>query len=158
MKTFILFFLLLSVAAAEQVKLKYSQLVDLASALRSLDGYPKVIDQGKEPAKVLTVPFDFRATARMAIARDLVAVVAALDAFETSRQKALQTASPGAPEKVATSPELLAKFLELWNKEIGEPVTIDLALLSEESLNLEANTNITGTALAGLTPVIASKK
>ncbi len=117
-----------------------------------------MIDQGKDPAKLVKTPYDLKAATRIAIARNLVATQTALEAFEVSRQKALQTISPGAPEKVQTNQELLAKFLDLWAKETAEPVTIDLALIHEDALNLDANPNIPGTVLAGLTPILPIKK
>ncbi len=160
MKKYILMFAAIFAAVclqAEPVKIKFNDLAELGAALRALDGNDKSI-QTSEGTRVIRVPLDLKASARIAIARNLSAVRTALEAFEQQRQQLLQQVSPGAIQKVQNDPELLTKFLVLWTEATKDPVTLDLQLLTEEQLSLEANKEITGSVLAGLAPILATPK
>lgn len=150
--------LLASIASAEPIKIKFQDLAELGGSLRSLDGVDREVKTSDQGVRILRTPFDLKPSARISIAKDLSAVRAALDAFEQQRQALLQRVSPGAIEKVQTDVALLGKFAQLWTDLVKEPVTIDVATLSEADLNLEANKEITGTILAGLAPVLAPAK
>lgn len=152
--------LALSVASlrADTVKVKFSELAELGASLRGLDGAEREVKTSDQGTRVIRVSFDLKPAARIAIAKNLSAVRTALEAFEAQRQSILQSVSPGAPEKVQTDPALLAKFADAWNALAREPVAIEVAMISEDQLNLEANKEITGTILAGLAPVLSAKK
>ena len=142
-----------ALASAEPVKLKFPEIVELGASLRALDGAEKEVktDQG---IRVIRVPLDLKASARIAIAKNLAVVRTALDAFEAQRQRTLQTVNPGAVEKIQTDQTLLTKFVLAWNEVVKEPVTLDVTLIAEDQLNLDTNKEITGSVLAGLTPVL----
>ena len=148
---------ILASTSADTIKIKFQDLAELGLALKSLDGTEREVktDQG---SKIIRIPFDLKPTARITIAKDLLAVRTAMDAFEQQRQALLQRVSPGAIEKVQTDAILLGKFAQLWADLIKEPVAIDIAFLTEDQLNLEANREITGTIIAGLTPVLGAPR
>lgn len=145
-------------AFAEPIKLKFTDLAELGAALRSLDGSEKEVKTSDQGTRIIKVPLDLKPAARIAVARNLAAVRTALDAFETQRQRLLQTVSPGAIEKIQTDPALLGKFAQLWTDLVKEPVVIDVVLITEEQLNLDANKEIAGSTLAGLAPILSPPK
>lgn len=150
--------LLLASASAETIKIKFQDLAELGGALRSLDGSEKEVKTSDQGTRIIRSPFDLKPAARIAIAKDLAAVRGALDAFEQQRQAILQRVSPGAIDKVQTDVALLGKFAQLWNDLVKEPVVVEVVLITEEQLNLEANKEIGGTVLAGLSPILAVPK
>lgn len=146
-----------AVCFAEPTKLKFNTLAELGNSLRSLDGLEKSVDQGKDtPAKVVLVPWDFKPATRIAFARDLAAVRLALEAFEATRQALLKSLAPTGPEKVASDPALLAKFVVGWNDAIKDPVTVDLVLIAEDDLKLDANA-LPPSIITGLLPILKTK-
>ncbi len=146
-----------AVCFADPVKLKFSALAELGNSLRSLDGLEKAVDQGKDvPAKIVLQPWDFKPATRLAVARDLAAVRVALEAFETTRQALLKATSPAAPEKVSTDPALLTRFITNWNDAIKDAVVVELVLVSEDDLKLDAN-NLPPSILTGLLPILKTK-
>ncbi len=147
-------FLCFATALAEPAKLKFAELVDLKGALLVLDGIPKEI-RTADGSKIIRVPLDLKAATRIAASKNLAAVNPALDAIEAQRQVILQKVSPGAPEKIDSDQGLKAKFFELWNSYVEKnAVTVEVVKMTEESLNLEVNKEITGSVLAGLAPVL----
>lgn len=153
-KLILLLFITAALASAEPVKIKFQDLAELGGSLRALDGTEREVKTSDQGTRLIRVPLDLKPAARIAIAKNLSAVRTALDAFESQRQALLQKVSPGAIDKVQTDPSLLGKFAQLWTELLKEPVTIDLTPIAEDQLNLEANKEITGSVLAGLTPVL----
>lgn len=147
-----------SSVSAESIKLKFQDLAELGGALKALDGLEKPVQTSDQGTRIIRVPFDLKPAARLAIAKDLTAVRAAMEAFEQQRQVLLQRVSPGAIEKVQTDPSLLGKFSDLWTALIKEPIAVDVTFLTEEQLNLDANKEIVGSMLAGLSPIIRASK
>ncbi len=145
-------------AFADPIKIKFVDLAELGGALRSLDGTEREVKTSDQGTRIIKVPLDLKPAARIAVAKNLSAVRGALDAFESQRQVLLQRVSPGAIEKVQQDPALLGKFAQLWNDYIKEPVVLEVTLLTEEQLNLDANKEIGGTTLAGLAPILAPPK
>ena len=152
------FFAASVLTVAEPIKIKFADLAELGAALRSLDGTEKEVKTSDQGTRIIKVPLDLKPAARIAVARNLSTVRTALDAFESQRQALLQRVSPGAIEKIQTDPALLGKFAQLWTEIVKEPVSIDVVLLTEDQLNLEVNKEITGSVLAGLTPILVPPK
>lgn len=144
-------------ASAETLKIKFNDLAELGAALKSLDGVEKTINTSDQGTRVIKTSFDLKASARIAIAKDLAAVRTALEAFETQRQLLLDRISPGAIQKVQADPTLLAKFISAWNDYTKEPIALDVTLLAEADLNLDVNKDIGGSVLAGLSPILKTK-
>lgn len=158
----VLFAVSAAVCFADPVKLRFNAITDLVGSLREMDGVEKVYENvagqnGATNTRILRVPYDLKTPVRIALAKDLSALKQALDAFEQKRQVALNTVSPGAPERVQNDPALLAKFVTAWNAAVLEPVIVDLVLISEEDLNLDKNKDLPGSVLSGLGPIIKTK-
>lgn len=154
MSIILLFVALASGLNAESLKLKYAQLAELGSALTALDGAQRVVPQGEDkPAAVVFTAYEFSGKTRLAIARNVGALKAPLQAFEDTRQALLKQVSPGAPEKVAGDPDLVAKFALLWAEATKDPVTVDLTKLSEDELKLDANA-VPPSILTALLPIL----
>lgn len=139
---------------AEAVPVKFAELVELGGSLAVLDGIEHEVKTSDQGTRIIRIPLDLKAAPRIAIAKDIAAVRTALAGFESQRMKLLQTVSPGAIEKVQGDPVLLAKFRQLWEDYIKDAVKIDVVLLTEEQLNLDANKEIVGSVLAGLSPIL----
>ncbi|HEY0966926.1 MAG TPA: hypothetical protein VGD88_06025 [Opitutaceae bacterium] len=154
MSFILLFVALASGLNAESLKLKYAQLVELGSALSALDGAQRVVPQGDgKPSAVVFTAYELGGKTRLVIARNVAAIKTPLEAFEQTRQALLKQVSPGAPEKVATDPELTAKFIALWNDATKDPVTVDLAKIPEDDLKLDANA-VPPSVLTALLPIL----
>ncbi len=149
-------------ARAEPPRLNYAQLTDLADSLVKMDGAERAYENvalggGQTATRILRVPYDLRTPVRVALANDLSKVKVGLAAYEQKRQLALNTVSPGAPEKVQSDPALLAKFATAWNVATAETVPVDLELVTLDDLNLEKNKDLPGTTISGLAPIIKPK-
>ncbi len=147
---------------ADTVKLKFSALAELGASLKEMDGadkpYENVQTNQGAVTRILKVPYDLKTPVRIALAKDLVVVRAALDAFEQKRQRIIAEVSPGAPEKIQIDQALMTKFINAWNIATTEPVTVDLQLISSDDLNLDKNKELPGTVVAGLTPLLKPDK
>jgi hypothetical protein len=150
-------FVLAVSASAETIKIKFNDLAELGASLKSLDGVEKTVNTSDQGTRVIKTSFDLKASARIAIAKDLAIVRTALEAFETQRQLLLERVSPGAIQRVQADPALLAKFVALWNDYTKEAVAIDVVMLTEADLNLDVNKDIGGSILAGLGPILKAK-
>jgi hypothetical protein len=147
-----------SIATADTIKIKFNDLAELGGALRSLDATEKEVKTADQGTRIIKVPLDLKPAARIAVAKNLASVRGALEAFEQQRQALLQRVSPGAIEKIQSDQALLGKFAQAWNDLIKEPIVLDVVLITDEQLNLEANKEIGGTVLAGLAPILAPPK
>lgn len=150
-------------ARAEPVKLKFQQISDLSVALAQLDGTERAYENvalpnGQTTTRILRVPYDLKTAVRIGIARNIATIKTALEAFEAKRQSLLAQVSPGSPEKIQNDPQLLAKFIALWNESTKEPLSLDLVVFAEDDLNLEKNKDLANATIAGLSPLLAAKK
>jgi hypothetical protein len=159
----LLFAVVLSAASAfaEPVKLKVSAILELHAGLTALDGYQKEIPQGRDqngaerPSLVMPVGYKFPPAAKWAIADDLAAVKRAKDTYDAAVLATVKAVSPdGTGESIDKSPVLKAKFSDEVRKLQDLEQTLDLKLLTREDLNLDANSNIPGTVLTWLSPIL----
>lgn len=148
-------------AFADTVKLKVSTILELHEGLSALDGFQKEIPQGKDqngnerPSLVMPVGYKFSAKAKWAIADNLAAVKKAKATYDAAVLATVKSVSPdGTGEAIDKSPVLKARFSDEVRKlqELEKP--IELSLLTREDLNLEANSNIPGTVLTWISPIV----
>jgi hypothetical protein len=141
-------------ASADPVKIKGSDLLELGRGLGDLDGCFKVVTDprtGKD--EKVAIAYEFTGKVRFAIARNLTAVKPALEALAKAKQAiGEEVAGKGVTEIKGDSPALAA-FNRKWAEVLNEPITVDLAKLTESDLNLDRN-GIPGTTLTALQPVI----
>lgn len=148
-------------ASAEPVKLKVAAILDLQVGLSALDGYQKEVSQGKDPngnelpPKILVGSYKLSAAAKWALADDLAAVNKAKATYDAAVLATVKAVSPdGTGEAIDKSPALKAKFSDEVRKLQDLEKELDLTLISRSELNLEANSNIPGTVLTWLAPIL----
>jgi hypothetical protein len=153
-----LFLLVASACAlhADPVKMTDFEANQLSQALQALDitAPTKVIDQGKDPAKVIQVPFDFSGKTRMRIAHDIVALKPAADAYHSAVQGIVKASGLTDMAKINADPKINAEAAEAG----AQPITVDLDLITLDEL-LKGDTNqIPSSVLAALDKVIVREK
>ena len=150
------FLLAVSLARADTVKLKLSELVDLGQALASLDGFDKEVHQGKDqPAKIIRGAYSFNAKTAWAIADDIAEVKRGLATFEEARKTVIKSISPdGTAEAIDKDKALGAKYSAEITKllELEKPFTF--TLISRDDLNIDVNNTMPASLLTRLAPII----
>jgi hypothetical protein len=136
------------------MQLSTQTILALANALSQLSSHRKVVKDGDKETTI-EAPYQFAAETRAKIARNLARCTAVVDAYQRTRQGLLIQVSGGkseiAPPPIAdkdkpdypTRLEAYADQIETFNKVnqmfLDEVHEIDLAVLKEADLKLEAN-------------------
>jgi hypothetical protein len=113
--------------SAEPVKIKNSQIDDLARALVELDGYSRVLEASLDaagqavPAKEVHLSYAFSGATRFTIAHDIAALQEASTLLQKTKESIIKQVMNGGSSIDAKDLEHLTKFyalfLEVWNKE-----------------------------------------
>lgn len=141
-------------ASAETVKVKARDLLNLQTALTSLDGHERVLEAAKdEPAKVAQVPYDLSGAARLAVAFDIAEVNSAITALNSARDGLIKEISGGKNSIPKEDEAAIAKFSEKFGEVLDAPVDLNLRIIAVADLKLDVNP-IPGTVLAVLKPVL----
>lgn len=129
--------------------LKIRTAIEIANALRALDGTKKIVTEGGAE-KAVTVPFTFGGNTLFAMAKNLRALSTIEDNFTTARNALVKQLSDGKSQVPAEKvPEFQASLNELME---GEE-EVELGMLTQGDLKLDTNP-IAPAVIAALMPII----
>ena len=141
-----------AMAHADSLTLTYTDAISAFNGLAALSSYPEVVkDGGKE--QVVQVPYSFSVNTRIAIARDIAAIRAAVAPIEQALQanaRAIQ-----ADPKYKTDAERTAASTAAVEQATKTPIKLDLTRLSMADIKLEINTAISPVMLTQLAPILS---
>jgi hypothetical protein len=136
------------------MKLSTQTIINLANALASLNSHPEVVKEGEKHATVQR-PYSFAPMTRLAIAKNLAKCQAVSDAYQKVRAGLIVQVSGGKSDiqpppvvekdkpdyqsRVDTFTEQITEFTRINQMFMDEKHEVDLVLLSEDALKLDAN-------------------
>jgi hypothetical protein len=129
--------------------MKIRDILMLAQALQTLDGYTKIVRDGGQD-KPIHAPYEFSGNVRFAIAKNINAIAPVNRAFSEARNALVRQFSSGGEEvPAAAMPGFDAAVKELLDRDED----IQILPLSQLDLNLDKNP-IPPTVVAGLMPLL----
>jgi hypothetical protein len=135
------------------MKISYQNILMLRAALLALDGLEQPVEV-RGQLQLVKKPFTFSGRARLKIARNLRAVEAAFQDYDTARIGLVRELACGADQ---VPNELLPRFHALHADLLQEQADVPLIPLAEDELNLDDN-QIPHGALAVFLQYLMSKE
>jgi hypothetical protein len=147
-----------------QLTITNRDVLELYSALTSLDGYPRAVGD-----RVITVPYEIEPKARLDIALNKAALRPIKEAIEETRNALVteiagergeipETVTDSATGKVVTNPDAMT-FQRRWKEVLEATTTVDLHTITQRALHVGDDTDakanpIPGTVLELLLPIL----
>ncbi len=137
------------------ISVKNRDILNLLKALSALDGRPTPVtvkDKDREVTQIVIKPYSFSGTARLAMARALVAVKDVNDALSRTHDGLVkQFADPADPTQVSDAN--MQAFTDEWEKVLDAAVVLKFARISCTELRVEEN-QLPVSVLAALDPLL----